>query len=376
MSLKVLHLIDSGGLYGAENMLLDLVSEQLRQGMEPLILSAGIPGIGEKPLERAARARGLPVRPFRMCAGLNFRKGLELLGVARREGFDVLHSHGYKFNILLGFVPRTIRKIPLITTLHGYVHASPFSKMWFNHRLDHLSLGRMDAVVCVSEATMKSARLSGKHATVINNGIDMSVASGPGEIAGRPAVCKEPPAEGFLIAAFGRLTSEKGFNNLITAFAQLAEKLPEAKLTVWGDGYLRDDLELLVSRNNLSSRVSLPGYTDQVETFLPMVDLLVIPSHTEGLPLILLEAIKSRVPVVASAVGAIPEVLDGGKCGILVSPGSVDEIMEAVSNVYHDREAAKARAGLALRRAEELYSSCVMAESYRDLYMELQGGRE
>ncbi len=370
MSLKVLHLIDSGGLYGAENMLLDLVAEQLHQGLQPMILSAGTPDITEKPLEAQAHKRGLPVMPFRMSAGLNFRKGLELLRFAQQEGFDILHSHGYKFNILLGSMPYRIRKLPLITTLHGYVHASRFSKMWFNHRLDHLSLSRMDAVVCVSEATRRSVRLSGKHAIVINNGINL-FRQQHDDTATQHIASTGPCSKGFVIAAFGRLTSEKGFNNLIMAFARSAGELPDAKLIVWGDGYLRDELELLVSDNHLSDRILLPGYTDQVEAHLHRVQLLVIPSYTEGLPIILLEAMKSRVPVVASAVGAIPEVLDNGKCGILVSPGSVDELSKAIRQVYHNHEAALERAECAGRRLEELYSSRAMADQYRHLYMRL-----
>jgi len=122
MGIKVLHMIDSGGLYGAENMLLDLVEEQQRQGLQPLILSAGTPDIGEKPLEVQARRRGLPVEPFRMRAGLNFRKGMELLRYAQREGLD----------ILLGLFPGGIREIPSIVTLHGYARATPMSKKRFN----------------------------------------------------------------------------------------------------------------------------------------------------------------------------------------------------------------------------------------------------
>ena len=155
------------------------------------------------------------------------------------------------------------------------------------------------------------------------------------------------------------------------AFARSAGELPDAKLIVWGDGYLRDELELLVSDNHLSDRILLPGYTDQVEAHLHRVQLLVIPSYTEGLPIILLEAMKSRVPVVASAVGAIPEVLDNGKCGILVSPGSVDELSKAIRQVYHNHEAALERAECAGRRLEELYSSRAMADQYRHLYMRL-----
>ena len=126
MGMKVLHLIDSGGLYGAENMLLDLAEEQQRKGLRPLIVSAGTPDITGKPIEAEARRRGLAVKQFRMRAGLNFRKGMEVRRCAQREGFHILR----------GLLPRVSRQIPAITMLHGYAHASPFSILWFNHRPD------------------------------------------------------------------------------------------------------------------------------------------------------------------------------------------------------------------------------------------------
>ncbi|MDX5429536.1 MAG: hypothetical protein LPK45_00665, partial [Bacteroidota bacterium] len=98
--MKILHLIDSGGLYGAEKVLLNLAIEQKRQGMEPVMLSAGLPNIEDKAIEIEARKVGIEVVAWRMKAGLNIREGLRIIEWACSNGVKVLHSHGYKFNII------------------------------------------------------------------------------------------------------------------------------------------------------------------------------------------------------------------------------------------------------------------------------------
>jgi hypothetical protein len=130
--LRVLHLIDSGGLYGAERMLLALVAEQIRQGLAPMILSAGDPGIDDKPLETEARRLGLPVTAWRMRPGLNLREAWRIATWARSGRYQVLHAHGYKFNILLALLPRRVRgrDSVFVTTLHGYVRAPFATWLW------------------------------------------------------------------------------------------------------------------------------------------------------------------------------------------------------------------------------------------------------
>ena len=103
--MKVLHLIDSGGLYGAEKMLLALVKAQLSQGLEPMILSAGELTIPQKPLEIEATRLGLPVIPWRMKPGFNIGESRKILKWAVANDYDILHSHGFKFNVLLSNGP-------------------------------------------------------------------------------------------------------------------------------------------------------------------------------------------------------------------------------------------------------------------------------
>jgi glycosyltransferase involved in cell wall biosynthesis len=372
MGIKVLHMIDSGGLYGAEAMLLDLVEEQLKQGMEPLILSAGKPDIDVKPLDQEARRRGLPIKPFKMKAGLNFRKGLEVLRFAQEEGFDILHSHGYKFNILLGSLPRRIRKLPLLTTVHGYVLSRPLSKMRFNQWLDRICLARMDAVVCVSAPTLRKTGLEQKHAVVINNGLRIATKNDTDttteetdQMDARLARAK------FVIAAFGRLTPEKGLEDLISAFIGFRVKISDAVLVIWGEGGLRYKLQAIIQQNGLSDSILLPGYTGKVSHYMKSINMLALPSLTEGLPVILLEAMHNGVPVVASKVGAIPEVLEYGECGVLVNPGEPESLAAAMERIYNDHEGTQARVNRARTRVKERYSSKMMADKYMAVYNEL-----
>ena len=92
--MKIFHAIDSGGFYGAEVMLVNLVAEQLQQGMHPVIVSVGDPGIEEKALEHEAIQRKLPLKVFRMHPGLNYKGAQQLLRYCHAENFDLIHSHG------------------------------------------------------------------------------------------------------------------------------------------------------------------------------------------------------------------------------------------------------------------------------------------
>ena len=117
-------------------MLLALVEEQVKQGLEPIILSAGNLGVEKKSLELEAEKLGLSVKIWRMKPGLNFKEAWKIIKWAKAEGVNVLHSHGYKFNILMGCFSWCANRIPLLVTVHGYTAAERYSSMWLNQCLD------------------------------------------------------------------------------------------------------------------------------------------------------------------------------------------------------------------------------------------------
>ena len=172
--MRILHTIDSGGLYGAEVMLLALVEEQIKLGLQPVIASIGEKVIEPKPLEVAARQKGFAVEVFQMFPGPNVAGAMKILRYAWRNHFDIIHSHGYKSNVLFGFLPRSIRKLPMVTTHHGYTSTIGFTKNRIYEWLDSIGLRFIDEVVLVNRgmlANPKIRKFKRVKFRVVDNGI-------------------------------------------------------------------------------------------------------------------------------------------------------------------------------------------------------------
>jgi glycosyltransferase involved in cell wall biosynthesis len=376
MSLKILHLIDSGGLYGAEKMLLALVAEQLKMGLRPMILSAGVPGIAEKALEAEAHRLDLPITPWRMRPGFNPYDSMTIIQWARIEKYELFHSHGYKFNVLIGLLPKFIRKIPFMTTLHGYLKAPRFSKSWVYEMLDRLALKRMSGVVLVAEAIEKdipgSILLSGR-VFVIPNGVDVEklVKASEGPVFGD--FYSVTNSHSPLLLGVGRLSREKGFDRLIYAMRTVKNVYPRVGLIIIGEGWCRAELEQLVSKIDLSKSVHLPGYCATVPALMARSDLLCIPSRTEGLPIALLEAMAVGVPVCASDVGEIGSVLGHGKGGKISCLGSPDQLAQDILQSLDRKEEMAEAVEWSKQRISLTYSASNMARQYAEVYEKVLG---
>jgi len=396
--LKILHIIDSGGLYGAEMVLLNLVAEQIKLGLEPTIASIGEKHIEEKPLEAEALRRGFKVKKFRMFPGPNIAGAFKILRYAQRNGFDLLHSHGYKGNVQFGLMPKSFRKIPLIATAHGWTSTKGFTKNRIYEWLDTLSFKFIDAVVLVNKGMLNSPKLKnrkGINIHIVNNGIpipdnavtrfnDLTIQP-TNQSTNRPF--NQSPSQfnnltnqqldkeivdfcsnAYTIGSIGRLSTEKGYKYLIQALSLLVKNGIDARLVIIGEGYERGLLEELVAQLELKDRILLPGYRDNAKYYIPYFKAFVISSLTEGLPITLLEAMQARVPVVSTSVGGIPEVLDGGKAGMLVNPAEPELLAKAVIQIYDNGIMTKKFTETAYQRLIFHYSSSSMAKNYLILY--------
>lgn len=314
--MKVAHLIDSAGLYGAEQVLLTLCKQQQIQGLNPVIVSCGLPGEKEKAIEVAAKQQGIEFLQWRMPAGIKLKETKKLLSILKKSGVKLLHSHGYKFNILLGLLSKSTIGLPRISTVHGYVKAKFPKKMWAYELLDRLMLSQFDATVLVSEKMREiPAFKRGKNIYVIKNGIS-SAYSGPYSLL---------DSAPFELLAVGRLSSEKGFEYLIRAVAEINKLKTACKLIIYGDGSLREQHQTLIAELNQQEHIQLAGFIADAQQYFHKYQLIVMPSLTEGVPITLLEAMRNRTPIMASAVGGIPDVL-GQSSQCLLKPGSVVDI--------------------------------------------------
>jgi glycosyltransferase involved in cell wall biosynthesis len=378
--MKVLHVIDSGGLYGAEVMLLNLVTEQARLGLEPVIASIGEPHIVEKPLETEALRRGVRVEKFRMRPGPNIPGAFRVLRFAWREKFDLLHSHGYKGNILFGFLPRSFRRLPLVATVHGWCSTGGMNRMRVYEWLDSLSLDFIDQVVLVSESMRTHSGMRKRviqNCQVVNNGIPVtddglsvhdSEVEGPMD-RGIVDFCRG----GYTLGAIGRLSPEKGFDILLDAVKEVTKTNPEVRLVILGEGGERGSLEAKIRDLGLEGRVLMPGYMANAKWYLSLIRVFVLSSLTEGLPMVILEAMLAGVPIVSTSVGGVPEVLLHGKAGILVPALSAPALADGMSSMITNAAAATTMVETGKELVMTRYSASTMAVNYNKIYECLMG---
>jgi glycosyltransferase involved in cell wall biosynthesis len=263
--MKILHVIDSGGLFGAENVLLSLVGQQVLNGLFPIIGSINSSKISEKALEIEATARDFKVHKFFMRPGLNIFGAHRIIKYAKENNIDIIHSHGYKPNILLGLQPHFYRKIPVLSTMHGWTSTQTFSKIRINQELDAFALRFVDKIVLVSKGMLRNKKINklpSNKLHIIENGIDIKPYD-------NSAINKESIFENhihdkelrkriisfcknsIIIGSIGRLSKEKGFDYLIEAIYLLRKNNVlnnNVKLLIIGEGNQNNYLSELVQR--------------------------------------------------------------------------------------------------------------------------------
>jgi glycosyltransferase involved in cell wall biosynthesis len=210
---------------------------------------------------------------------------------------------------------------------------------------------------------------------VIQNGID--IAHFTGTLGDRAAVRQSlgVPADAPLIGTVGRLNEVKRQDVLIRAFARLRQQFVNAHLVLVGDGPARADLEALVAQSNLGAFVHFAGYQPSSGPYLQAMDLFSMTSRSEGTPQAMLEASVIGVPVVASRVGGIPELVQDGRTGILFEFGDEAALAAAWAKLLTDREYARRLADAANQRVRQTFSVARMAGDYHRDFVELLGER-
>src|SRR5690606_23649823 len=129
-----------------------LCLEQIRQGLSVEVISIGTPSEPIKEIERILKDNHINVNPWKMKPLPDPRESIKIIKYCESTCVDVIHSHGYKGNILLGLLPRSLRKIPVVTTVHGYTREERFGKLYVYQAIDRICLNRLEAIVIVSES--------------------------------------------------------------------------------------------------------------------------------------------------------------------------------------------------------------------------------
>jgi glycosyltransferase involved in cell wall biosynthesis len=236
--------------------------------------------------------------------------------------------------------------------------------------LDAQALKRMDCTVAVSSdvaGNLISRGLKEEKIRVVHNGLkvcDITQHIDKNRVRENYGIAPDIMTFGTL----GRLARIKGHEVLIRAMPSIVREIGACKLVIGGDGPLNNYLEELVKDLHLEDYVSMVGYVQNVGEFLSMIDVFILPSLSEGLPISLLEAMASGKPVVASSVGGITEVITTSEQGALVVPGDPVVIARAVTELLRDPARMKKMGAEGRQVIRERFSAEIMAKNYLNLY--------
>jgi glycosyltransferase involved in cell wall biosynthesis len=292
----------------------------------------------------------------------------DVVAVFRRERFDVVHCHGYRAD-LLGLVAAKLCGLPLVSTCHGFIETDRHLK--FNRRFDTWLLRMFERVIAVSapmKAALATAGIRAERIEVVTNAVAEQASDQPAvrrELRDRLAIGSEE----FVLGFVGRLSEEKGPAFLVDAAARLAKSGRRVRVIFVGDGPARAALEVEIERHNLLDRVILAGFQSDVSPWYSAMDAFVLPSLTEGTPMALLEAMMHRLPVVASNVGGVPQVVTHGDNGLLVPPAHAGELALAIAVLIDDRAQAGRLAEGGLQTVRKSYDVAAWTRRVHDVYL-------
>ena len=289
-----------------------------------------------------ARAAGITIDVVRERFRFDLSVVSALKNLVARRAPDVITTHNVKSHFLAR-VCRFHRERPWVAFHHGYTSTDLKNRAY--NQLDRWSLARADRIVAVCRAfalQLRGRGIPAERIVVHHNSISPQAPAHTKDVR----EVRERFAIGngcYFVLTVGRLSREKGHLDLVMAFAKLRATCPRlpTKLVVVGEGPERAAIEATVRAHGLQDDVHLAGYIRDVRPFYAAADVFVLPSHSEGSPYVLLEAMSAGVPVVATAVGGIPEILTHEKTGFIVAPRDAVSLASAIRCVLQDADLAR-----------------------------------
>lgn len=364
--IRVAHLIGSTGMYGAERWILAQLRYLDRNRCRASIINlVDAPG-DTSALVAEAKKLGYDAEDFYTGGRFNPLAIFRLAKMLRQSGVTVLHAHGYKSDVM-GLLAGRLAGTKIISTPHGWSKEKD-KKLALYEGLGKLSLKFFDRVCPLSPSLYDGLRADGVEAsrmTLVLNGVDIQ------EIDEAPAKAKTNGRK--RIGYIGQFIERKNLDDLVEAFSRLRRN--DCDLHLIGDGPCREKILRGIASRNGNVAIYCPGYAARRLEELKAFDVFVLPSLLEGIPRSIMEAQAAGVPVVATDIDGVRDLVKADKTGLLVPPRNPAALAEAINRVLNSPELAAqlAKAGKAL--IEERFSAAKMAAQYEGLYQSLSPRR-
>jgi len=336
--------------YGGGERYLELLCERLDPSRFRSILIC--PELGS--FVGRMHARGMDVRVVHLEPLLNPFALMRLVRVLSDERVTVLQTHGARANFY-GRVAGWLAGVPVvISTVHNSIadYEANRLKRWIYSAALRITLPWVRRIICVSDAirhdVVQNTPAAAGLTETVHNGVDRQLFQGSrdrAKVRQSLGLTDQP-----LLVVVARLTEQKGHRDLIESLALLREQWPQLHCVCVGDGELRESLEALAAARGVSAMCRFVGSRDDVMDFYAAADLVVLPSHSEGFPFVILEALAMGKPVIATSVNGVPEVIEHLKTGFLVKTRDAAGLAGAIRFLLDNPERAMqlGRAGRAV----------------------------
>lgn len=324
----------------------------------------------DTPFVSAARACGMPVHMIRGFNQYDPRLVWRVAALVKTLNTDIVHAHEVKSDVIT-YLASKLHRVPIVTTLHGWIGNSLKQRLMI--ALDRRVVHSFDRVIVVSRH-MRDEFCAGRardgQTRLLHNAIVIERyrrTRQKGFLAGLIG----RPIPGPVVASIGRISAEKGHADLVDALALVAQRAHRVSAVLVGDGPERPRLLEKIQALGLADSVHMPGYIDQPERILEETDLVILPSHTEGLPNAALEAMVMEIPLLATRVGGTPEVITDGETGRLVEPRSPEALAGALIDFLTNPLPWKQMAAQGRQMVERQFNFQARTRELEAIYTEL-----
>ena len=376
--IKILHIITRLEFGGPPLSLLDLIARLDRETFDVSLATGFTPACERDMIEEARKLNieifTVPslVRDMRILSDL--RALWQIMRIIKKGGYHIVHCHTSKAGFIGPLAARLAGAKVVLYSPHGTILQGYFGRIQtkFFILLQRFAAFFINQIICLTKLEISQYLEAGIGSTTkynfIYNGID--VESMAQRRADRLTMRKDlriGPND-YVGVSVGRLVPVKGYNHLIEAISLLKHNIPDIRLLLVGNGRERKALEEQAEAAGLLDYVRFVGLRRDIPELLSCADIFILSSLNEGFGLVLVEAMAMRLPIVATRVGGVPEVVEHEKTGILVEAQDPQAMGNAIARLYHNRQWANDLGAAGYEKAKHTFDIRKITEQYKELY--------
>ena len=359
--IKIAHIQKVKSIAGSENHLLQLLPHLQKRGFDPVMLVLADredqpDAFVDTMLKKGVEAFVVPLRydidPLlipRLCS------------ILRTQKFQVVHTHLFHADFYGTLAARLTRVACCFSSKHGY--AERRDNKWWVAAIDRMLASQQNWIITISDSLREwlheNEGLPFQKMSTVYYGFDCPPPAASRSRESRPEK---------IIGTVGRLVPSKKFDVLIRAMPAVLQRVPHARLWIVGDGPEREPLTALAGTAGLADKIKLLGYRADVLQLMEQFTAFAFPSVKEGFGMVLLEAMSRALPVVACRASSMPEIVEHGKTGLLVTPDDPEAMAQGLISVLENNELCSALGTAGRRRVEDYFTVEKMGDSMCEIY--------